>query len=143
IEVKICLVREQYVSNIDITFIHKLQNSVREIIACINGIHTQRLERLDLVGKHVKVVVPDTVRGNSPSPARDATRRTDVRGCYRMTCCTASAFDSITALRGWPTFPIRSSLAFPVRSNFSNRAFIALSDGPLLTSNLLWKVRLV
>ncbi|GBM20457.1 hypothetical protein AVEN_5545-1 [Araneus ventricosus] len=67
IEVKICLVREPYVSNINITLIHKLQNSVLEIIACINGIHTQRLARLDLVGKHVKVVAHDTVRHFSES----------------------------------------------------------------------------
>ncbi|GBM84250.1 hypothetical protein AVEN_162145-1 [Araneus ventricosus] len=64
-EVKICLIREPYVSNIDIILIHKLQNSVREITACINGIHTQRLARLDLVGKHVKVVAHDKVRGHS------------------------------------------------------------------------------
>ncbi|GBM93015.1 hypothetical protein AVEN_219829-1 [Araneus ventricosus] len=70
IDVKICLVREPYVSNI--TLIHKLQNSVREIIACIIGIHAQGLARLDLVGEHVKIVAHDTVRGHS---SESSTRR--------------------------------------------------------------------
>ncbi|GBN00948.1 hypothetical protein AVEN_180062-1 [Araneus ventricosus] len=65
IQVKISLVRVPYVSNIDITLIHKLQHSVCEIIACINVIHTQGLTRLDLVGEHVKVVVHNTLRGHS------------------------------------------------------------------------------
>ncbi|GBM28248.1 hypothetical protein AVEN_181319-1 [Araneus ventricosus] len=100
IEVKICLVREPYVSNIDITLIHKLQLSVREIIACINGIHTQGLARLDLVGEYVRLWRMTWCMIILRSPARDATKRTDVRGCCRMTCCTASTFDSVTAL--WP-----------------------------------------
>ncbi|GBM40734.1 hypothetical protein AVEN_162195-1 [Araneus ventricosus] len=78
IEVKICLVREPYVSNIDITLNHKLQHSVREIIACINGIHTQGLARLDLVGEHVKVMAHDTVRGHS---SESSTRCNTVNGC--------------------------------------------------------------
>ncbi|GBM27763.1 hypothetical protein AVEN_25376-1 [Araneus ventricosus] len=132
IELNICLVREPYVSNIDITLIHKLQHSVREIIACINCIHTHGSARLDL-GKHVKVVAHDTVCGHSSESSTRCNTANGCPGCCRRTCCTASAFDSITALRGRPTFPIRSSLTFPVRSNFSNRAFTALSDGPLLT----------
>ncbi|GBM51046.1 hypothetical protein AVEN_123863-1 [Araneus ventricosus] len=77
------------------------------------------------------------------SPARDSTRRTDVWGYYRMTCFTVTAFDCVTALRGRRTFPVRSSLTFPVRSNFLSKALIALSDEPLLTSNLLLNLRLV
>ncbi|GBN12633.1 hypothetical protein AVEN_132280-1 [Araneus ventricosus] len=78
IEVKICLVREPYVSKIDITLIHKLQHSVREIIACINGIHTQGLVRLDLLGEHVKVLAHDTVRGHS---SESSTRYYTAKGC--------------------------------------------------------------
>ncbi|GBN02814.1 hypothetical protein AVEN_221982-1 [Araneus ventricosus] len=77
IEVKICLVREPYVSNIDIILNHTLQHKVREIIACINGIHTQGLARLDLVGEHVKVVAHDMVRGHFS----ESTRCNTANGC--------------------------------------------------------------
>ncbi|GBO12653.1 hypothetical protein AVEN_14406-1 [Araneus ventricosus] len=70
IKVKICLVREPYVSNIDITLFHKLQHSFRDIIACINGIHTQGLARLDLVREHVKIVAHDTVLGHSSESSK-------------------------------------------------------------------------
>ncbi|GBM82912.1 hypothetical protein AVEN_230478-1 [Araneus ventricosus] len=69
---------ENHVSNIDITLIHKMQHSVCEIIACINGIHTQELARLDLVRKHVKVVAHDTVRGHS---SESSTRCNTANGC--------------------------------------------------------------
>ncbi|GBN07681.1 hypothetical protein AVEN_16642-1 [Araneus ventricosus] len=77
-EVKICLVREPYVSNIDITLIHKLQYSVCEIIACFSGIHTQGLASLDLVGEQVKVVAHDMVRGQS---SEYSTRCSTANGC--------------------------------------------------------------
>ncbi|GBL79931.1 hypothetical protein AVEN_28973-1 [Araneus ventricosus] len=81
IEVKICLVRELYVSNIDITINHKLQHSVREIIVCINGIHTQGLARLDLVVEHVKVVAHDTASGHS---SESSTRCNTANGCPEL-----------------------------------------------------------
>ncbi|GBM52786.1 hypothetical protein AVEN_34199-1 [Araneus ventricosus] len=78
IEVKLCLVREPYFSNINITLIHKLQHSVSEIIVCINGIHTQGLARMDLVGEHVKVAAHGTVRGHS---SKSRTRCNTANGC--------------------------------------------------------------
>ncbi|GBN42514.1 hypothetical protein AVEN_181279-1 [Araneus ventricosus] len=78
IEVKICRVRGPYVSNIDITLIHKLHQSVSEIIACINGTQTEGLSRLDLVGEHVKVVVHDMVCGHS---SESSTRSNTANGC--------------------------------------------------------------
>ncbi|GBL83398.1 hypothetical protein AVEN_110702-1 [Araneus ventricosus] len=78
IEVKICLVRVPYVFNIDIILNHKLQHRVREIILCINGIYTQGLARLDLVGEHVKVVAHNTVRGHS---SECSTRCNTANGC--------------------------------------------------------------
>ena len=77
------------------------------------------------------------------NPVQDATRHTDVRAQCWITCCKASAFDSVTERRGRPTFPIRSSSPLPFRSNFWNRVLIALSDGPFLTWNFFWKLRLL
>ena len=112
IKVKIRLIWEPHVANIEVTVIHKLQHGVCEIIEDINGNGIWFV--LNLYGRMWRVWRMRRWVLLLRCSVQVATQCTKVRGCCWISCCTALAFDSVTERPERWNFQCRHHSCFPL-----------------------------
>lgn len=107
---------EPNVNKIRFNSIQLLMHSVRKYLACINNSNTKWLSCQNLLWKQVEALTHNTVCWHA---SYSILSFKSTNGNAAITNWTTSTFPSVTAARGRKP----SSLIFPVRWNFSYRAY--------------------